>query len=229
MSHETQHYRPGTHPRGEDTRRRLVETATEIFAIHGYEGATTRMLAERAGVNLPAIQYYFGSKEGLYRAVSEHIIEHIERHMSATAERVRAALAGPAPPRREVLRLLDAVLDVFAAMVLGEQHSESRKLFIARAEVERMAAIEPLHESMLQQVLRPTAALVARLAGRPADDEQVLLRTIMLLGQVTIFCNKPSRRALGSSEFSAEQVGRVQALMREHTAAIFRSAKGAKP
>ena len=51
MSAETRHYRPGTHPRGEDTRQRLVETATEIFAIHGYEGASTRMLAERAGVD----------------------------------------------------------------------------------------------------------------------------------------------------------------------------------
>jgi len=58
-------YRPGTDPRGEDTRRRILETAIEVFAREGYEGTSTRELAAAAGVNLPAIQYYFGSKEGL--------------------------------------------------------------------------------------------------------------------------------------------------------------------
>ncbi len=227
MSGETRHYRPGTHPRGEDTRQRLVETATEIFALHGYEGASTRMLAERAGVNLPAIQYYFGSKEGLYRAAVEHIMLYIETQMAAAAARIRAALAGRQPSRRELGRLLDTMLDDFAAMVLGAQHSESRRLFIARAEVERMAAIDPLHESMLRLVLRPAAALIGALTGRTADDREVVLRTIMLLGQVTIFCNKPSHRALGAGEFSAGQVAEIQALVRAHTAAIFRGAKGA--
>lgn len=71
MSDSTIRVRPKTQTRGEDTRRRILEAALEIFAAQGYEGASTRALAERAGVNLPAIQYYFGSKEGLYLAVLE--------------------------------------------------------------------------------------------------------------------------------------------------------------
>ena len=69
MSLVTTRQRPKTQTRGEDTRRRILAAALDIFAAEGYEGASTRHLAERAGVNLPAIQYYFGSKEGLYRAV----------------------------------------------------------------------------------------------------------------------------------------------------------------
>ena len=70
-------YRPGARQRGEDTRRRILETALALFAAEGFDSASTRAIAERAGVNLPAIQYYFGSKEGLYRAVLEHAYDHI--------------------------------------------------------------------------------------------------------------------------------------------------------
>ena len=83
-----------------DTRRRILDTALEVFAAEGYEGASTRLLAERAGVNLPAIQYYFGSKEGLYRAVIDSIVEHTEAHMAPLAARVKAALASRKPRGR---------------------------------------------------------------------------------------------------------------------------------
>ena len=50
-------------PRGEDTRQRLIEAALKIFGESGFEGASTRMLADAAGANLAAIPYHFGSKE----------------------------------------------------------------------------------------------------------------------------------------------------------------------
>lgn len=48
------------------TRQALVETAGELFAEHGYDGVSTRMIAESAGVQLGSIHYHFGSKENLY-------------------------------------------------------------------------------------------------------------------------------------------------------------------
>ena len=65
--------------RGEDTRQRLIEAALKIFGESGLEGASTRMLADAAGANLAAIPYHFGSKEGLYRAAAEFIVENCER------------------------------------------------------------------------------------------------------------------------------------------------------
>ena len=54
MAEAVSRFRPGSQQRGEDTRRRILETALELFATDGFEGASTRTLAERAGVNLPA-------------------------------------------------------------------------------------------------------------------------------------------------------------------------------
>jgi AcrR family transcriptional regulator len=52
----------------QDARSRLVLAALRLFAEKGYEGATTRDIAELAGANISAIRYYFGDKAGLYRA-----------------------------------------------------------------------------------------------------------------------------------------------------------------
>jgi AcrR family transcriptional regulator len=63
-----------SHPRfsAEDRRRQILETATNIFALQGYGGTTTREIAERAGVNEAIIFRHFPTKEELYWAVIEH-------------------------------------------------------------------------------------------------------------------------------------------------------------
>jgi AcrR family transcriptional regulator len=53
----------------EDTRLRLLQAATEVFAELGYNAATTRKICRRAGVNLASIHYYYGDKAELYREV----------------------------------------------------------------------------------------------------------------------------------------------------------------
>src|SRR5688572_19991256 len=62
----------GTPQESEETRRRLVEAAGEVFAEDGFHGATVRAIAARADTNLAAINYHFRDKEGLYQAVLGH-------------------------------------------------------------------------------------------------------------------------------------------------------------
>src|SRR5208282_731957 len=63
--------------RGEEARQRLIQTAIEVFGAYGFDGASTRMLAQKAAVNLAAIPYYFGGKQGLYRAAAQFIVDRI--------------------------------------------------------------------------------------------------------------------------------------------------------
>ncbi len=51
------------YPRGEETRKHIVEIALEAFGVLGFEQASTREIASRAEVNLGALTYYFGDKE----------------------------------------------------------------------------------------------------------------------------------------------------------------------
>jgi len=52
-----------------DTRARILDIAEHQFMAHGYEGTSMRMITSAAEVNLAAVNYHFGSKEGLLREV----------------------------------------------------------------------------------------------------------------------------------------------------------------
>ena len=52
---------------GAETREKILDAAEALFAEHGFEGASMRMITARAGVNLAAVNYHFGSKENLLR------------------------------------------------------------------------------------------------------------------------------------------------------------------
>ncbi|MGH7121108.1 MAG: CerR family C-terminal domain-containing protein [Acetobacteraceae bacterium] len=211
------------HGRGEDTRLRILQTALQLFATEGYEGASTRTLAKRAGVNLPAIQYYFGSKEGLYHAVIEQIADRMEEKIAPVTAEIRDALASGLASRDEMLSLLCGMLEKFVVLVTDRDKPdwESRSLFFARAEVEGAAALLPLHQRVVRLIVEPCAALVGKLIARPPDAEETLLKTIALIGQVVVFCNRKAHLALGWQTPKARHVKAVQALISGHTRAIF--------
>lgn len=219
-------YRPGTDPRGEDTRRRILETAIEVFAREGYEGASTRELTATAGVNLPAIQYYFGSKEGLHRAAIAHSGKQIEQRLAPVAAKVRVALARGGLARAELLDLLYAMLDAFVALLVDPRQPASRRLLLARAEAESGTALDVLHDAIAKQLVRPCSALVGRLLDRPCEDEETLLRTLTILGQVTVFGKRGALRTLGCEDISVRQFESIRAILRQQTEAIIAAANG---
>jgi len=66
-------------PRGGRLRRarvaRILEAAVQVFAAKGFEGTTTTDIAERAELPKANIHYYFGTKEKIYRAVLDDILD----------------------------------------------------------------------------------------------------------------------------------------------------------
>jgi len=52
-----------------DTRARLLDTAAQLFAEHGYRGASVRRICDHARANPGAVSYHFGGKKQLYRIV----------------------------------------------------------------------------------------------------------------------------------------------------------------
>lgn len=51
------------------TKERILATATLLFAEHGYDGVSLRAIAQEANTHLALINYHFGSKDDLYRAI----------------------------------------------------------------------------------------------------------------------------------------------------------------
>lgn len=75
MSDKDSNAKSGSDPKESESRRKLLETASKLFAEKGYEGVSTRDIAAAANVNISLISYYFSGKEGLYVAILEDFLE----------------------------------------------------------------------------------------------------------------------------------------------------------
>jgi AcrR family transcriptional regulator len=62
-----------------DTKNTILDAAEDLFAEQGFGATSLRQLTARAGVNLAAVNYHFGSKEDLAKAVLRRRIEPINR------------------------------------------------------------------------------------------------------------------------------------------------------
>jgi len=69
--------RSGTRDNPRETRQNILEVATQEFADKGLAGARIDEIAERTASSKRMIYYYFGSKDGLYRAVLERAYQRI--------------------------------------------------------------------------------------------------------------------------------------------------------
>lgn len=108
--------RRGRRPGGQDTRAALLAASREVFAESGYDGATVRGIATRAGVDAAMVNHWFGGKEGLFA-------EAVLQLPFSPKDIVEALLDGPAQTLGErIVRRFLTVWDtagggVFAALV----------------------------------------------------------------------------------------------------------------
>ncbi|CAH7430581.1 TetR/AcrR family transcriptional regulator [Vibrio chagasii] len=69
-----------------DVRQLLIEHARDLFVVQPYDKVSTRLIAERAGVNIAMIRYYFGSKAGLFEAMLRETLRPMQLQMQRLVE-----------------------------------------------------------------------------------------------------------------------------------------------
>jgi len=85
-------------------RDRIIEAATRLFAALGYDGTSTRMIAEAAGLNVATVAYHVGGKRDLYLVV-------MERAHRAERQVLEKALAEITPDVEGLLTLVDRYVE----------------------------------------------------------------------------------------------------------------------
>jgi AcrR family transcriptional regulator len=198
--------------RGGETRERLIEAAIDVFGRHGYEGATTRQIANAADANLAAIVYHFGSKEALYLAVVQHLVDEINERMGPVLAFVEASF-----PKRpaEGVALLKQMLGTFVDVILGNPEAQRWARIIVRELLDPTETFDVIYGFTGR-----AHALVTRLVGvvTGADPEAIetKLRAFTFIGQGIVFrvanamvLRRIERESLGPDE--REEIKRILA------------------
>lgn len=79
------------------SRDRILQKAMELFAERGYEATSVREICEAAGLTKPTLYHFFGSKEGVFRALVEGSLAELSAELGET-------LSGPGPTRERLGR-----------------------------------------------------------------------------------------------------------------------------
>jgi TetR/AcrR family transcriptional regulator len=89
----------------EHSRDVILDAAERLFADRGYDGTSLQLIGDAAGVSRATPAYFFGSKEGLYRAVFDRAYTRID----ATLRDAYARAEGT-EPREAMTAILTAYL-----------------------------------------------------------------------------------------------------------------------
>jgi len=80
-----------------ETRTRILDAAEELFMQHGFEGTSMRLLTAKAGVNLAAVNYHFGSKHALIEAVFRRRLDPMNAARIAELDKLEAETSAASP------------------------------------------------------------------------------------------------------------------------------------
>ncbi|MBK9161463.1 MAG: CerR family C-terminal domain-containing protein [Nitrosomonadales bacterium] len=158
----------------EQTRERLLAAAREAFSECGFQGATVREICRRAGANVAAVSYHFGSKDGL---LAEALHFESLRLLQETN-----AQADACPEARLRLFIRD-----FMHMMLDEGSASSQCRIMARELADPTPgldkivreAIAPLHDHLVR--------LVREIVGGTVGETAVNRCVHSILGQCSFY------------------------------------------
>jgi TetR/AcrR family transcriptional regulator, regulator of cefoperazone and chloramphenicol sensitivity len=171
-------------PANRATPARLLDAAVELFARHGFHGTSIRDIAERAGANVAAGHYHYGSKEGLYLEVLR------AQFATVRGELERRGATRPAPAlrratRAEVVELVEARITTMLELLIGPPPSAHGQLML-REMCDPSDAMPMIVAEFIEPQTRDMEQLVGRLL--PGVGRDIITAIVFsIVGQVLFY------------------------------------------
>ena len=174
-----------------DTREELLKAASKLFGEKGYEAISTRALAKEADVNIAMIAYYFGSKEGLFKAMIEERFPKTISHLRNIKKQECSAW-----------EKISDVIDLYADKIMGD--GSFHKLIFRELSLEQRPAHRDLILSGIEKNWEVIKEYIAegQENGVFKSDIDVELTIASVFGSIFQLINMPcwTIRLLGESD-----------------------------
>lgn len=154
----------------EQTRARLLDAARETFSEHGFQGATVREICRRAGANVAAVSYHFGSKDDL---LAEAL--NFAQLRSLQADNLDS---GASPKERLRLFIRD-----FMLLLLDERNPSSQCRMMARELADPSPALDKIVREAIAPLHEFLYKLLREIAGKNAGEAELRRCVHSIFGQ----------------------------------------------
>jgi TetR/AcrR family transcriptional regulator, regulator of cefoperazone and chloramphenicol sensitivity len=155
---------PKTNPASADTRQRLLDAAARLFADKGFPNVTVREICKASTANVAAVNYHFGDKAGLYRAVVTLAMDV----MRETNELSQRAGEGLSPEQQ-----LRSFVRVFVTRLTGDGPNTWIHRLMAREMEHPTEALDLVMTHIVRPRLEYLSGVAGQVMGLPADDPRV--------------------------------------------------------
>ena len=161
----------------QETRARVLNAAARLFAERGFAKVTVRDICKKARANVAAVNYHFGGKDGLYRAVVQMAIDMM---LSVTNDGI-AAGKDLSPEER-----LRAYVGTFLRRIASRDINVT---WIHQLMTRELADPTDALGVVAEQVMKPRMAylcgIIGELLGCPSDDPRAVRCALSLRGAVS--------------------------------------------
>ncbi len=158
---------------GERTRMRILEAACQVFSEKGYAGATVAEICRRAGVNVAAVNYYFGDKENLY----------IEVWRYAFSKHPWPRYPDPNDPPEKQLR--DYIHSMVGHFMSQGPHGTFVRLYMMEL-LNPTGRIQDLWGELIKPRRDILLGIIRRIMGKSSVDEDVILCELSIVNQCRV-------------------------------------------
>jgi AcrR family transcriptional regulator len=185
-----------TRPSADATRGRILAAALDLFSERGFDGASTREIAARAGVTQPLLNYHFSAKDELWRAAVDGLFDALTR-----------ALADRAAGLRGVDEHAAAQLLVREFVTFSARHPQLHRIITQECKVDG-PRMDWLVERHVRPLYEAATAQFARLAeqGKVPPIPPAHLYYILTGAGPTMFVLAPECRRLAGLDPTADEV-----------------------
>lgn len=158
------------HANAAATRERILKAARKLFIVHGVSATTLRQIAKKAGVTMATIHHYFGSKDGLYRACLDAMVESQQRQYAQLSRVIAEASSRD-----------DAIDQAVRASYQIARNNRENLWLLMRAITSDGTPEREVRDRWLLPFLEQGTALVAPLLGKSLRETRLALLSVNYL------------------------------------------------
>ena len=200
----------------ENSKQRILNAATKLFAAQGFEGTSIRQICKEADANICMISYFWGGKQELYNGIIEDLIEKQTEYAKTFID---FDIEPSSLDKTSQINLLMTVIDKIIEFFYSEKISKDLLIYLLKEKKKKKSAINSPAFMYLKK-------LIGAIFNKPENDREIIFKTVFIISQF----NSPkilpnfSLYPLGKDDFIQEDIKIIKENVKLYINALIKEA-----